>query len=102
MTQARSSDRDGRMVRRLKEPHVRRYLSIFGELFLHRRVYAEREKQQIERAPLDERLGLPAGEFSYVLEDWLQRLCLKESFHEAVADLRELLGSRPASVRPNR
>lgn len=87
---------DGRMVRRLKEPHVRRYLSIFGEVLLHRRVYAEREKQQIQRAPLDERLGLPAGEFSYVLEDWLQRLCLKESFHEAVADLREWLGVAPS------
>ena len=87
---------DGRTVRRLKEPHVRRYLSIFGEVLLRRRVYAEREKQQIQRAPLDERLGLPAGEFSYVLEDWLQRLCLKESFHEAVADLREWLGIAPS------
>ncbi|MBI3839733.1 MAG: hypothetical protein HY288_17565 [Planctomycetia bacterium] len=34
---------------------------------------------------LDERLGLPVGEFSYVLEDWLQRLCVKESFAEARA-----------------
>ena len=27
---------DGRTVRRLKEPHVRRYLSIFGEVLLRR------------------------------------------------------------------
>jgi hypothetical protein len=87
---------DGRTIRRLKDKHVRRYLSIFGELLLRRRVYAEREKQQIERVPLDERLGLPEGEFSYVLEDWLQRLCLKESFHEAVTDLREWLGVAPS------
>jgi hypothetical protein len=87
---------DGRTVRRLKGPHVRRYLSIFGELLLRRWVYAEREKQQIERAPLDERLGLPEGEFSYVLEDWLQRLCVKESYHEAVSDLREWLGVAPS------
>jgi hypothetical protein len=87
---------DGRTVRRLKEPHVRRYLSIFGEVLLRRRVYAAREKQQIQRAPLDERLGLPAGEFSYVLEDWLQRLCVKESFHEATSDLRQLLGLAPS------
>jgi hypothetical protein len=87
---------DGRTLRRLKRPHVRRYLSIFGELLLCRRVYAEREKQQIERAPLDERLGLPAGEFSYVLEDWLQRMCVKESFHEATSDLRHLLGLAPS------
>ncbi|HEX4150117.1 MAG TPA: ISKra4 family transposase, partial [Pirellulales bacterium] len=87
---------DGRTVRRLKGKHARRYLSIFGELLLYRRVYAEREKQQIERAPLDERLGLPEGEFSYVLQDWLGRLCLKESFHEAVTDLREWLGVAPS------
>jgi hypothetical protein len=87
---------DGRTLRRLKGKHVRRYLSIFGELLLDRRAYAERERQQIERAPLDERLGLPEGEFSYVLEDWLQRLCLKESFHEAVSDLREWLGVAPS------
>lgn len=87
---------DGRMLHRLKKVHERRYLSIFGELCVRRWVYAEREKQQIERAPLDERLGLPAGEFSYVLEDWLQRMCVKESFHEATSSLRDLLGLAPS------
>jgi len=87
---------DGRTLRRLKGQHVRRYLSIFGELLLLRPAYAGREKQRIERVPLDERLGLPAGEFSYVLEDWLQRLCVKESFQEAVSSLRTLLGLAPS------
>ena len=35
--------------------------------------------QKIERVPLDERLGLPGGDFSYVLEDWGQRLCPRRS-----------------------
>ena len=48
-----------------------------------RAVYGTREGQKIECVPLDERLGLPEGDFSYVLEDWAQRLCLKESFAEA-------------------
>ncbi len=39
----------GRTIRRLKEPHMRRYLSIFGELLIRRCVYAQREKQRIER-----------------------------------------------------
>lgn len=81
---------------RLPEQHVRRYLSIFGELTLRRWVYAAREGQKIEWAPLDERLGLPAGELSYVLEDWLERLCVKESFHEGVGDLRTLRGVAPS------
>lgn len=87
---------DGRTLRRLNDVRTRRYLSIFGELLIKRFVYAAREGQLVERAPLDERLGLPAGEFSYVLEDWLQRLCVKESFHEAVADLRAWLGVAPS------
>jgi hypothetical protein len=87
---------DKHVLRRLQQSHARRYLSIFGELLIPRRVYACREGQKIERAPLDERLGLPASDFSYVLEDWLQRLCVKESFGEAVTSLRTLLNLAPS------
>ena len=93
---AESKAADGRRLRRLKEPHVRRCLSTFGELLIRRRVDAELEKQQIERVPLDEWLGLPVGEFSYVPDGWLQRLCVKESFHGAVGDLHQLLGVTPS------
>lgn len=82
----------GRSARRLPERHDRRYVSVFGELTVTRAVYGTREGQKIERVPLDERLGLPEGEFSYVLEDWGQRLCLKESFAEAGQSLSMLLG----------
>src|SRR3954470_1712462 len=83
---------DGHVARRLPERHDRRYVSIFGELTIARIVYGSREGQRIERTPLDERLGLPEGDFSYVLEDWGQRLCLKESFAEAGHSLEMLLG----------
>jgi hypothetical protein len=85
---------DGRIVRRLPDPHDRRYVSIFGGLTITRAVYGSREGQRIERTPLDERLGLPEGDFSYVLEDWSQRLSLKESFAEAGHSLEMLLGLR--------
>jgi hypothetical protein len=84
----------GRSARRLPERHDRRYVSIFGQLTITRAAYGTREGQKIERVPLDERLGLPEGEFSYVLEDWGQRLCLKESFAEAGHSLEMLLGLR--------
>lgn len=87
-----------RVLRRLRRPHTRRYVSIFGELKITRCVYGTREGQRIEAVPLDARLGLPAGDFSYVLEDWQQRLCVKESFDAATGDLAELLGVAP-SVR---
>jgi hypothetical protein len=85
---------EGQFARRLPERHDRRYVSIFGELTITRVVYGTREGQKIEYVPLDERLGLPEGDFSYVLEDWGQRLCLKESFAEAGQSLEMLLGLR--------
>jgi hypothetical protein len=48
---------DGHALRRLPEWHDCRYVSIFGELDISRAVYGSREGQEIERAPLDERLG---------------------------------------------
>jgi hypothetical protein len=83
---------------RLAKLHQRRYVSIFGEFSLRRFVYGTREGQKIEAVPFDQRLGLPAGEFSYLLQDWAQRFCLRGAFAEAVASLEELLGMRP-SVR---
>src|SRR4051794_2018278 len=88
---------DGHVARRLPEHHDRRYVSVFGELTIARVVYGSREGQRIERVPLDERLGLPEGDFSYVLEDWGQRLCLKGSFAEAGRSLEMLLGLKPGA-----
>jgi len=85
-------EREGRTLRRSVEPHGRRYLSIFGELSIQRFVYAVRPKQKIEYAAADAELGLPTGECSYVLEDWLQKLCVKDSFAEGVQTLHDWLG----------
>ncbi len=91
-------EREGEMLRRLPKPHDKRYLSIFGELLIGRWVYGTREGQAIGWSPLDAALGLPAGENSYVLEDWLQRLCVHEAFGESVESLRAWLGTT-VSVR---
>jgi hypothetical protein len=89
---------EGHRLRRSAQQHRRRYVSIFGELVIQRYVYARRAGQKVEAAPLDEQLRLPAGDFSYVLVDWLERMCLKDSFAEAVTSLETLLGIQP-SVR---
>lgn len=84
---------DDRTLQRSQEPHSRRYLSIFGELTIRRYVYVAREGQKAEYVPLDARLGLPAGENSYLLEEWQQRLCVKDAFGESVDDLKAILGT---------
>jgi hypothetical protein len=93
-----TAERDGETLTRLREPHEKRYLSIFGELLIARRVYGTREGQAIKWSPLDAALGLPEGENSYVLEDWLQRLCIQEAYGESVESLRAWLGTT-VSVR---
>jgi hypothetical protein len=84
---------EGRVLQRSETPHHRRYVSIFGELEIPRYVYSAGKKKAIEYAPLDARLGLPAGEISYVLEDYQQRLCVKSPFAKGVEDLKAILGT---------
>jgi hypothetical protein len=84
----------GETWQRLPETHRRRYASIYGPLEIFRFVYGTREGQEIKHVPLDARLGLPAGEPSYVLEDCLERMCVKDAFRESVDSLVDLLGVR--------
>jgi len=85
-----------RTLHRSDEPRERCYRSIFGKLPIERWVYARGAKKKVEYAPTDVRLGLPRGEYSYVLEDWLERLCVKEPFAEGVDDLSSILGVEPS------
>jgi hypothetical protein len=91
-------ERNGQTLQRSFKRKTKSYRSIFGVLSIARYVYSLGAKRKIEWAPVDARLGLPAGEQSYVLEDWMQRVCVKESFAEGVGSLRDLLGVK-TSVR---
>ena len=96
--------REGKTLRRSTDRKARVYRSISGVLTVDRYVYAAAAKKAAW-TPVDAELGLPAGEQSYVLEDWMQRMCLKESFREGTGSLRDLLGvntSVRAAERMNR
>jgi hypothetical protein len=82
---------DGRR-QRLAQEHPRRYVSIFGEFVLSRAAYGTREGQKIEFVPLDNRLQLPEGAFSYVLQDWDQSLCVEQAFGQARGTVARILG----------
>jgi hypothetical protein len=69
---------EGQMLNRLEGLFDRRYVSIFGELRISRTVYGTRLTQKFEMIPLDARLGLPASDFSYVLQ--LLSLILRSVF----------------------
>jgi len=82
----------GQECRRLEALHPRRYVSIFGAFCLERVVYGSREGQKIDFVPLDNRLQLPEGCFSYVLQDWDQSLCVEQAFGQAASTVARILG----------
>ena len=71
---------DGRPVQRLEKRHTRPYISVFGAFRLERTAYGSREGQALEFVPLDNRLQLPRGAFSYLLQDWDQALAVEQAF----------------------
>ena len=83
---------DESRVDRLPQPHTRRYVSLFGEFLLARAVYGSREGQKIDFVPLDNRLQLPEGVFSYVLQDWDQSLAAEQAFGQVNATIGRILG----------
>ncbi len=83
---------NGRTVRRLAQPHPRPYQSIFGSFELHRVAYGTREGQKIELVPLDQRVQLPESKFSYLLQDWDQRLTVESPYTQVSATLEKILG----------
>ena len=83
---------DGRVVKRLPEPHRRPYQSIFGDFLLERVVYGTREGQRIEAVPLDARLGLPEDRCSYWLRDWNQAWVVENPYGQVDAVLGRILG----------
>ena len=85
-------ERDNRTIRRLAEPRTRRYVSVFGEIPISRFVYATRETQKHEVVPLDARLSLPDGDFSYLLQEWSQSFCVQGSYEQAGQTLERILG----------
>ena len=71
---------NGNIVKRLAEPHSRKYFSVFGEFKLERMVYGTREGQKIEYVPLDSKIQLPKSKFSYLLQNWDQSLATENPY----------------------
>ncbi len=82
---------EGQTLNRLEGLFDRRYVSIFGELRVSRTVYGTRLTQKFEMIPLDARLGFPESDFSYVLQEWDQSLCVNNSFDTSRKQIQRIL-----------
>jgi hypothetical protein len=87
---------EGKRLRRLKKKRRRTYLSAFGPISFQRYVYATRETQRQEVIPLDAKLGMPKGETSYLLENWLGADCAGDSYKEARESFLRIFGFAPS------
>jgi len=67
---------NGDVLKRLPQQSQRRLVTVFGAFAIPRFVYGSRPGQKIELAPTDQRLQLPDGEMSYLLQDWNQLMCV--------------------------
>src|SRR5436305_10414506 len=85
---------DGTTAARLDQPHQRGYRSVFGDFTLRRTAYGSREGQKILFVPLDNRLQLPASDYSYLLQQWDQALGCECAFARIAATLHDMLGVR--------
>ncbi len=66
------------------------YLSIFGELQIHRAYYWKQGRSGV--FPLDNELNLPEGKFSYLLLKWTQGRILSDPYDESIESINEILG----------
>jgi hypothetical protein len=70
----------------------RRYLSVFGPVLV-RRPYFWREGEA-GRCPHDEALGLPAGQTSELLQDWLSHELTSQAYEPTLETFGRILGFR--------
>lgn len=85
-------EHEGRSLRRLDELHERSFVTVFGAIAITRAVYGTRATQKHEVIPLDARLGLPASQFSPLLEDWAQSMCVENAYGKSQHQLERMLG----------
>lgn len=86
---------------RMEEKHVKTYRSLFGVIDIERYVYALRKRQKAV-SPLDQKLGLPEDETSYVLEDWMGSLAVHLPYDTAAELLQKMFGVSRSTTIENR
>ncbi len=88
------STADGQELERSPEPVARPLRTVFGEHTFDAYVYAPGAKQKIVLRPIDARLELPAGKFSYLYEEFSQYFCVEQAFGTATERLEAVLGKK--------
>lgn len=81
-------------LQRSESPVERPLRTVFGEHAFQAYVYASGPKQKIVLRPIDARLNLPAGKYSYLLEEFSQYFCVQQAFGQAADSFQTVLGQK--------
>ena len=85
---------DERTLKRSEEPAERRIRTVFGEHDFSAYTYAMGPKKKIELRPIDARMHLPEGEYSYLLQEFSQYFCIEGPFEKAQQGIDKVLGQK--------
>jgi hypothetical protein len=88
---------DGTTLKKEKRLLWKNYFSVFGKFGVPRTCY--RTKGLEGMMPLDAQANLSERSYSYLLQEWMDLLSIRDSFGEASVTLNKLLGS---GVSPSR
>ena len=89
--------KDGTILKKEKRLLWKNYFSIFGKLGVPRSCYRTDGLDGV--MPLDAQANLPERSYSYLLQEWMDLLSIRDSFGEASVTLNKLLGSGVSSSR---
>ena len=89
--------KDGRVASKAEAVCGRDYFSVFGKFKVPRTVYRAFARPGV--MPLDAQADLPERCYSYLLQEWMDHLSIRESFKESEVTLTTLLGVHVSASR---
>ena len=88
---------DGDILKRESGLRGKDYFSVFGKFKVPRTCYRREGRAGI--MPLDARANLPHNCYSYLLQEWMDILCIRNTFEDSSVSLEKLLGVKVYSNR---
>ena len=88
---------DGTILKKEKRLLNQNYFSVFGKLGVPRTCYRTNGREGV--MPLDAQANLPERSYSYLLQEWMDLLSIRDSFGEASVTLNKILRS---GINPSR
>ena len=83
---------EGKELHRSEEQVDRTIRTVFGVHTFSAYVYAPGPKKKIALRPIDARMGLPEGSYSYLLEEFSQYFCIEQAFDKSRQGIKKVLG----------